>query len=179
MLFKNHLLWSIIHSQLNRFFWDWAQISIAILKFKSKSKRKEHIAMTSHLWGFNEFYLSSGNSMMVWNFPWSAAGPSPTSIYLFSVTIGEVTWACVRAWASSNVSSLADGEETRRDLGLDREALERKKNREESQTFLHGEKIQICVSVCIPIYLYIHLSIYLHGFRFSSLSFLNSVRALY
>lgn len=70
------------------------------------------------------FYLSSGNSIMVWNFPWRAAGPSPTSMYLFSVTMGEVTWACVLAWASSNVSSLVDGEETSRDLGRDREASE-------------------------------------------------------
>lgn len=142
---------------MNRFFWDWLQITTVILKYKSKRK---HVTITSHLWWFNEFYLSSGNSMMVWNFPWSAAGPSPTSIYLFSVTIGEVTWACVRAWASSNVSSLADGEETSRDLGLDREALERKKNNEESQTFLHGEKnINMCecvytsLSVYPPIYL--------------------------
>ena len=130
--------------------------------------------MRPHLWGFNELYLSSGNSMMVWNFPWSAAGPSPTSMYLFSVTIGELTWACVLAWASSNVSSLVDGEETSRDLGLDREALERKKNHQDSTLFcvnMANKNINMCE--CVYVYLLTCLSIYLPVLFQIFLSFLN------
>lgn len=66
-------------------------------------------------------YLSDGKSMTVWNFPCRAAGPSPTSMYLLSATIGELIWACVRACASSSVSSLVEGEDTSSDLGRDKE----------------------------------------------------------
>lgn len=69
----------------------------------------------------NSAYLSVGNSMTVWNLPCKAAGPSPTSIYLLSAVTGELIWACVRAWASSNVSSLVEGEGTSSDLGRDKE----------------------------------------------------------
>jgi len=66
-------------------------------------------------------YLSVGNSMTVWNLPCRAAGPSPTSMYLLSSVTGELIWACVRAWASSRLSSLVDGDDTIRDLGRDSE----------------------------------------------------------
>lgn len=66
-------------------------------------------------------YLSDGKSMTVWNFPCKAAGPSPTSMYLLSATMGELIWACVRACASSSVSSFVEGEDTNRDLGRDKE----------------------------------------------------------
>ena len=128
-----------------------------------------HGAAKSRTWlsnwtelNWNEFYLSSGNSIIVWNFPWSAAGPSPTSMYLFSVTIGELTWACVRAWASSRVSSLVDGDETSRDLGLDKEALKRKKKKKAMTRIKLSdmrENINICECVhnnlvtCLSIYL--------------------------
>lgn len=61
-----------------------------------------------------------GNSMMVWNFPCRAAGPSPTSMYLFSGETGEASWECVRACASSRDSNLVDGEHTSKDLGRDK-----------------------------------------------------------
>jgi len=82
-------------------------------------------------------YLSGGSSMTVWKrAELSAAGPSPTSMYslgdsevgvvLLVVVVaaaGELSWAWVRAWASSRVRSLVDGEETSRDLGLERVLL--------------------------------------------------------
>lgn len=36
---------------------------------------------------------------------------------------GELSCAWVRAWASSRESSLVDGEQTKRDLGLDKVSL--------------------------------------------------------
>ena len=65
--------------------------------------------------------LSVGNSMTVWNFPCSAAGPSPTSMYLLSSVTGELIWAWVLAWASSRVNSFVEGDETSRDFGRDNE----------------------------------------------------------
>lgn len=65
--------------------------------------------------------LSTGKSMTVWKRPCSAAGPSPTSMYLLSAVSGELIWSCVRAWASSRVSSLVEGDETSKDLGRDKE----------------------------------------------------------
>lgn len=80
-------------------------------------------------------YLSDGKSMTVWNFPCRAAGPSPTSMYLLSATMGELIWACVRACASSSVSSFVEGEDTSRDLGRDKELCpERENQRQEGES---------------------------------------------
>mgnify|MGYP003599141207 FL=1 len=59
--------------------------------------------------------------MIVWNFPRAAAGPSSTSMSLLSVTAGELLWPPLCACASSRVSSLVAGEDTRTDLGPDGE----------------------------------------------------------
>lgn len=67
--------------------------------------------------------------MTVWNFPCNAAGPSPTSIYLLSAVMGELIWACVRACASSSVSSFVDGEGTSKDLGRDKELCPKTTNK--------------------------------------------------
>lgn len=71
--------------------------------------------------------------MTVWNFPCKAAGPSPTSMYLLSATMGELIWACVRACASSSVSSLVEGEDTSSDLGRDKELCPGKEPQGESE----------------------------------------------
>lgn len=92
-------------------------------------------------------YLSDGKSMTVWNFPCRAAGPSPTSMYLLSATIGELIWACVRACASSSVSSLVEGEDTSSDLGRDKELCPgREKHRENEKTAGLRSKLRVCVS---------------------------------
>lgn len=67
------------------------------------------------------FYLSVGSSMTVWNLPCRAPGPSPTSMYWLPSRSGEFIWTCVRAWASSSVRSLLDGDDTNKDLGRDKE----------------------------------------------------------
>ena len=66
-------------------------------------------------------YLSEGKPLTGWNFPCKAAGPSSTSISLLSDTTGELLWPRVCACASSSVSSLVAGEDTRSDLGPDGE----------------------------------------------------------
>ena len=57
--------------------------------------------------------------MIVWNLPHAAAGPSSTSMFLLSVTAAELLWPPLCACASSRVSSLVAGEDTRTDLGPD------------------------------------------------------------
>lgn len=97
-------------------------------------------------------YLSDGKSMTVWNFPCKAAGPSPTSMYLLSATMGELIWACVRAWASSSVSSLVEGEDTKRDLGRDKElcpARENHRQQENQNTAVQRSKLcSVCLGRC-------------------------------
>ena len=92
--------------------------------------------------------------MTVWNFPCKAAGPSPTSMYLLSATMGELIWACVRACASSSVSSLVEGEDTSRDLGRDKELCPVRENGRESQkTAAQRSELGVCVSravLCSP-----------------------------
>lgn len=92
-------------------------------------------------------YLSDGKSMTVWNFPCKAAGPSPTSMYLLSATMGELIWACVRACASSSVSSFVEGEDTSSDLGRDKELCPVRENHGEGQqTAVQRSKLWLCVS---------------------------------
>lgn len=136
-------------NQINRLPPNWNRISRATLTSQDKIQESPAIRipfLKALSWNF---YLSSGNSMMVWNFPCSAAGPSPTSMYLFSVTIGELACACVLAWASSRLSSLVEGEETNRDLGLDKAALKKTNQTKnnynwESHAFAH-KKIKSAV----------------------------------
>ena len=59
--------------------------------------------------------------MIVWNFPRAAAGPSSTSMSLQCVRAGELLWPRLCACASSTLSSLVAGEDTRTDLGPDGE----------------------------------------------------------
>ena len=59
--------------------------------------------------------------MIVWKFPRAAAGPSSTSMSWMCVTVGELLWPPLCACASSTVSSLVAGEDTRTDSGPDGE----------------------------------------------------------
>ena len=64
-------------------------------------------------------YLSDGKSMMVWNLPRTAAGPSSTSMSLLSGMTGELLWPRLCACASSRLSSFVAAKEA--DLGPERE----------------------------------------------------------
>ena len=59
--------------------------------------------------------------MIVWNFPCTVAGPSSTSMSWMCVSVGELLWPPLCACASSRVSSLVTGEDTRTDSGPDEE----------------------------------------------------------
>ena len=59
--------------------------------------------------------------MTVWNFPRAAAGPSSTSMSWMCVSAAELLWPPLCACASSRVSSLVAGEDTRTDVGPDGE----------------------------------------------------------
>ena len=59
--------------------------------------------------------------MIVWNFPCTVAGPSSTSMSWMCVSAGELLWPPLCACASSTLSSMVAGEDTRTDLGPDGE----------------------------------------------------------
>ena len=59
--------------------------------------------------------------MIVWNFPRAAAGPSSTSMFVLCVSAGELLWPRLCACASSTLSSMVAGEDTRTDFGPDGE----------------------------------------------------------
>ena len=59
--------------------------------------------------------------MTVWNLPPAAAGPSSTSMFVLRVSAGGLLWPRLCACASSTLSSMVAGEDTRTDLGPDGE----------------------------------------------------------
>ena len=59
--------------------------------------------------------------MTVWNLPPAAAGPSSTSMFVLRVSAGGLLWPRLCACASSTLSSMVAGEDTRTDLGPDEE----------------------------------------------------------
>lgn len=168
MLFDNHSLpfsRSNIHSQMNRFFWD-DRINIILLKYHKVKEKKRTNSHEMHAFlRRTEWILPfEWETRHGVKFPWSAAGPSPTSMYLFSVTIGELTWSlCSCLGFLQRQQLLVDGDETSRDLGLDREALKRKKKKKQwwdSNFLTWGKYKYLWLCVYKSGYLSIYLSLF-------------------